>query len=753
MNDSTRTQGASQNNPQGHIANNPSNSTNHNDEIDLGEYLGILLAHKWLIAAVTLIGGLIGISYALIATPIYQANALIQVEDQQASALAGLEDVAGLLEGDAAIEAEVQLLRSRLVIRKAVEQLSLNIVAEPRYFPLVGRAIARRYTSTQVGVAKPWFAQPQFAWGGEQITVDFLEVPEHMLGSPLRLLAGREGRYTLLDEDEQLLLKGEVGQLIEIDGLTLFVAKLKARPGSQFNLIHLSPVESIRRVLNNLGVSERGKKSGMLGLTLSGPDKILITTLLNKIADVYVEQNVARSSAEAELSLSFLEKQLPPLKERVDAAENAYNLYRTQHGSVDLATETQSVLAGLVNVEQALLELQQERDELRNRFKPAHPVIKALDDKITLLSDHGSELESHADQLPETQRDILRLARDVEVNTMLYTKLLNIAQELRVVKAGTVGNVRIIDHALVPEKPIKPKKSLIVVLALVLSSFFGVALVFLLNALRGGVNDPDQLEQQLGLPVYASIMHSKLQAKMIKTSKKTGEPIGVLAQLHAQEPTIESFRSLNTSLYFSLKQASNNIIMIAGASPGIGKSFTAINLAATMANSGLKVLLIDGDLRRGMLHKYTGVGRGKGLAELITENANDASNYTHSTSVDGLELIPTGKLPPNQAELLLHEAFTRQLDSLSSHYDQVIIDSPPILAVTDAAIIGRNAATTLLVVKANFHPMRELEQATKQLQQAGIDIKGIVFNDVELNSGRYGYGKYVYQYEYKSGKT
>ena len=748
MIDSTA-QGPSQNNPQGRMTNNFPNATHYDDEVDLGEYLGMLLVHKWLIAAVTFIGVLIGLSYVLIATPIYQANALIQVEDQQASALAGLEDVAGLLEGDAAIEAEVQLLRSRLVIRKAVEQLSLNIVAEPRYFPLLGRAIARRYSSTHEGVAKPWFAQPQFAWGGEDIAVDFFDVPEDLLGAPLRLLAGQEGSYTLLDEDEQLLLKGEVGRLVEKDGLTLFVARLKARPGSQFELLRLSPMDAIKRVLDNLGASERGKNSGMLGITLTGPDKIQITALLNKIADVYVEQNVARSSAEAELSLSFLEKQLPPLKERVDAAENAYNLYRTQHGSVDLATETQSVLEGLVNVEQALLELQQERDELRNRFKPAHPVIKSLDDKINLLSDHSSELESHADRLPATQRDILRLARDVEVNTMLYTKLLNIAQELRVVKAGTVGNVRIIDHALVPEEPIKPKKALIIVLALVVSLFFGIALVFLLNAMRGGVNDPDQLEQRLGLPVHASIMHSKRQAKMNKASKKTGEPIGVLAQLHAQELAIESFRSLNTSLYFSLKQASNNIIMIAGASPGIGKSFTAINLAATMAGSGIKVLLIDGDLRRGILHKYTRDGRDKGLSELITENGKDASGYIHPTGVDGLDFMPTGKLPPNPAELLLHEAFKQQLGALSGQYDQVIIDSPPILAVTDAAIIGRNAATTLLVVKANFHPMRELEQATKQLQQAGIDIKGIVFNDVEMNSGRYGYGKYVYQYEYK----
>lgn len=726
------------------------------EEIDLAEYLGVLLAYKWLIALVAFIGALLGGGYAFIATPIYQANALIQVEDQQASGLSALEGVASLFEGESATEAEIELLRSRMVIREAVDQLSLNIVAEPEYFPLIGRAVARHFAPEQPGgVAKPWLDLPQYAWGGEKITVDFLEVPASLLGEPLRLIAGQLGKYRLLDEDEQLLLKGEVGRLAEasVDGdgkLKLFVSALKARSGTHFELVRFSPIESIERVLGDLSVKEKGKKSGMLNLTINGSDKAIITQLLNKIADVYVTQNVARSSAEAELSLSFLDKQLPPLKERVDAAENAYNQYRTQHSSVDLAAETKSVLEGIIQIEMAVLDLQQERDELRNRFKPAHPVIKALDGKIGILKSQSKKFEQDADQLPETQRDILRLARDVEVNTGLYTKLLNIAQELRVVKAGTVGNVRIIDYALTLEKPIKPKKALIIAIASLASLFMGVILAFLLRALQGGVSDPDEIERRLGLPVYASIMHSKPQQKMMKGAKKGVQSIGILAHECPDDPTVESFRSLRTTLHFSLKQANNNIIMIAGASPKVGKSFTSINLAAVLASSGKKVLVIDCDLRKGYLHRYIGGERAPGLSEIITGNGSGLKKSIQSTEINGLYLLSTGKLPPNPAELLLHELFKKNLDALSRQFDYVVIDGPPILAVTDAAIIGKNAATTLLVVKANYHPMRELEQATRQLQQAGVEVKGAVFNDVEINSGRYGYGKYIYQYDYKT---
>ena len=735
--------------------NSPAQSSFIDEEvIDLAEYLGVLLAYKWLIGIVTLIGLFFGGSYAFLATPVYQANALIQVEDSKGSGLGALEDVSSLLEGgDAAVEAEIQLLYSRMVIKSAVDQLSMNTIAEPDYFPLIGHAAARYFTADAGSIASPWLSLSQYAWGGEQINIGFFDVPDSLLGEPLQIVVGSSGQYHLINEDGQLLLKGQVGKLAEAPWLggeqvKLLISVLHARPDTHFNLIQQTPIGSVKTVLENFSVKEKGKKSGMLNLSMSGEDTASATQLLNKIADVYVGQNISRNAAEAGLSLSFLERQLPALKERVDAAENAYNQYRTQHGSADLATETISVLQGIVEIEAAILELQQERGELRKRYKEAHPVIQSLDEKIALLNAQGEKYEESANQLPETQRDILRLRRDVEVNTALYTKLLNTSQELKVVEAGTVGNVRIIDYALIPEKPIKPKKAMVLAVAIVVSLFLGVLLAFMLRALRGGVNDPDEVEQKLGLPVYASILHSDVQQKKMKRAKKGTEAIGILAAEDPDDSAVESFRSLRTTLHFTLKQAENNIMMVTGASPGVGKSFVSMNLATVLANNEKTVLVIDCDLRKGYLNRYIGIDRTPGLSELIAGETDGTE--VHTTGVDGLYLLPTGTLPPNPAELLLHKSFKENLDKLSHKYDYVIIDGPPILAVTDPAIIGVHAATTLLVIKENHHPIRELEQATRQLQQAGVEVKGAIFNDVAINKGRYGYGKYIYQYDYKS---
>ena len=282
---------------------------------------------------------------------------------------------------------------------------------------------------------------------------------------------------------------------------------------------------------------------------------------------------------------------------------------------MDLQTETLGVLTNLSSIGAQMLELEQQRNELRKKFKSAHPTIRALDGKIAILKAEEERLESNTDALPEKQKEILRLAREVEMNTILYSKLLNTAQELRVAKAGTVGNVRIIDYALAPLQPVKPKKSMIIGLALVLGLFFGVVLAFVLRAIRGGVNDPSLIEKKLGLPVYASILFSPEQEQLNKQVKKDKTlASGILASNAPSSLTMEAFRSLRTSLYFSLQEADNKVLMITGSAPNIGKTFTSINLAAVFAEAGKKVLVIDADLRRGTLHKYLGVSREKGLS-------------------------------------------------------------------------------------------------------------------------------------------
>jgi tyrosine-protein kinase Etk/Wzc len=729
------------------------------DEIELGELFATLVDNKWFIAFVTVVVLAIGTAKALLDQPVYKADAMLQVEENSPS-LGALDAVSDLMESKVPVEAEIELIKSRSILGAAVKNLNLEIIAKPKYFPVIGKAIARRFQQYNEGdeVSSPLFGQPGYAWGGEAIHVDTFTVPPNWLGKNLILTAGKQGHFRLIYEDE-LVLEGEVGKPVskqlgdKQQFVTIFVSLLKSRPETRFILMRQSEGEAISLLKENITVTEKGKKTGILELTMESisPDSAVQT--LNEVANIYVRQNVEQKSAEAQKTLEFLDKQLPQLKQQLEAATIALNDYRTRHGSIDLDVETKSVLKGVVELQTQITLLQQKRDELRQKFTESHPSVVAIDKQIARLQGQMNSNDKKIEVLPETQQVILRLARDVQVSTELYTALLNNTQTLRVSKAGTVGNVRIIDYAVLPTEPIKPKKALIVAVSLILGLILGVALAFIRKSLHRGVEDPDLIERQLNIPVYATIPHSAQQLKIntkLKKNPQSNEPC-ILALENNDDLAIESLRSLRTTLHFAFLEARNNIVMITGPSPGVGKSFVSINLAAVLADAGKKILLIDGDLRKGLINKTLGVSREQGLSEFIS-NTITLDEAIHKISIANFDFIATGSIPPNPSELLLHERFGNFLENISKHYDHVIIDSPPILAVTDAAIIGRMASATLMVIRAGQHPLRELEQSTKRLLQAGVDIKGIVFNDVTMTSSRYGYGKYVYQYSYEKSK-
>ena len=558
------------------------------------------------------------------------------------------------------------------------------------------------------------------------------------------------------------MLEGQVNKLAKklIDGenepVSLFIPLLKARPGTRFELVRQSDIAAMDSLKNAITVTEKGKASGILELTTENSNPQLAVQILNEIANIYVHQNVDDNSAEAQKTLAFLEEQLPKLKEQLEVSTAKLNDYRTREGSLDLEQETKGVLEGVVELQTQITLLQQKRDELRQRFTESHPSVVALDKQIERLQGQMASHEQKIESLPETQKVILRLSRDVEVNTELYTQLLNNAQTIRIAKAGTVGDVRIIDYAVLPSVPIKPKKPLIVAIALVLGLVLGIALALIKKAMQRGIEDPDQIEQQLNIPVYATVPFSEMQ-KSLRKQRRNKDPSQsyppiLLAVEHPEDLAIESLRSLRTTLHFAFLETENNVIMLTGPSPGCGKSFVSLNLAIVLATTGKKILLIDGDLRRGHLHKELNVRRELGLSELVSQSVL-LTESIHKIPDANIDFIATGKLPPNPSEILLHNRFAKLLDTLKQQYDYVIIDAPPILAVTDAAIMGRLAGATLMVLRSGMHPMREIEQASKRLSHAGVRTKGMVFNGIVRSASAYGAYRYVYQYDYKSRKN
>ncbi|MCB1921413.1 MAG: polysaccharide biosynthesis tyrosine autokinase [Candidatus Competibacteraceae bacterium] len=721
------------------------------EEINLGEYLAILLEYKWFLLAVIFITGLGGGLYAFLATPIYKADALLQVEQSLGGGLTALAALKPMLEGTEAdpVTTELELLQSRMVLGQVVDRLKLDLYAEPMYVPLIGAAIARHYTGE--GVSLPWLGAETYAWGGEEITLDALDTPPALLGEDFTLVAGEAGRFTLFDPDEQRLLEGQVGERATGGGVSLFISRLKARPGTRFTLRRDSRITAIDELLEQLSAQERTRGSSIIEISLLGPQPAQLTQILDEILQTYVRQNVERRSAQSENTLAFLETQLPLLKDQLDAAEAAYNTYRLQEGSVDLTSETQSVLKSIVEFDAEILKLQQERDDLRQRYTPAHPTVIALDAKLNRLRTGREKLDAQVSKLPITQQRILGLARDVEVNTRLYAGLLTTAQELRVARAGTVGNVRIVDVAVALDEPVKPRKALVLAVTLVLGLVLGLGLVFLRRQLQVTVDDPEQIEHRLGLPVYASIPHSKREVAIARVLKRhRGDEGQLLAIVDPEDDAVESLRSLRTTLHFALMDADNGALLITGSSPGLGKSFISKNLAVVLAQSGKKVAIVDADLRKGLLHQGFGLSREQGVSEYVSGVAR-LEEILKATVLPNLMAITTGQRPPNPSELLMHLRFEELLQQLNKLFDIVIVDAPPVLAVTDAAIVGRMTGATLLVARAGNHPMRELEQTIKRLAQAGVQVKGFVFNDLDVNRlrYRYGYKGYVYRYSYK----
>ena len=330
--------------------------------------------------------------------------------------------------------------------------------------------------------------------------------------------------------------------------------------------------------------------------------------------------------------------------------------------------------------------------------------------------------------------------------------MLNQAQQLDIARAGTVGNVRIIDKAAVDTtRPVKPKKALVVLGGTFLGGFLAVAFIFIRQMLNRGVEDPAAIEQ-LGLPVYASIpvsateMESSVRGKHVRGDGRQH----LLVVSDPADLATEALRSLRTSLHFARLEAKNNVLMISGSSPEAGKTFISANLAAVIAQAGQRVLLIDGDMRKGALHKVIGGSAEVGLSDLISGQKSLDEVTRPVPGVEHLRFIARGKVPPNPAELLMNAKFTALLEKLTPLYDLVLIDTPPILAVTDAAVIGHQAGTSLLVVRFGLNQAREIALAKQRFEQNGVELKGAIFNAVEKRSA--GYYSYGY-YEYKTAKT
>jgi len=727
----------------------------HGDNVSISDYFRVL-SDSWRLVCMVALGILaLGAFYGALNPPMYRTDALIQIGSQNSSSsdAEALGRLASIFDSKvkAGADTEMELIRSRLVVGETVRQLHLEISAYPRYFPVFGQWIAKLNGATSFSDAP--LGLRRFAWGDERIDVSKFDIPHSAIGREFLVKAGKDGSFELIAPDGIVLGQGTAGkELVAPYGggeARLVVNELYAPPGCEFTLTANSTLATILALQNALAISERKSQSGMIGIALEGRDPSRVADIVNTIAQEYRAQDLARRSSEAEHSLLFLEGQLPKLRAELQQAEDQYNAFRNSRGTVDLSVESRLLLQQVVDLDTAMRGLMQQRDDIAERYQPGYPALAAVNAKIARMQQDREALSRRIATLPDTEQTALRLMRDVRVDTELYTSLLNSAQQLRVIKAGNVGNVRIVDRALPAEKAIKPNWRALLSLSAALGVALGIVAAFLRKAMIGGVERSVEIERALGVPVCAVVPHSERQVRLQEDMRRRLPGVHVLAARSPCDVAVEGVRSLRTALQSIGGAPRNNVIMITSSTPGAGKSFLSANLAAVQAAGGKRVLLIDADMRMGNMHASFAPAGGAGLRELLNGAAFD--DVVQRDVMDGVDLIPRGGDSLNPADILMSRRLSELIDAASMRYDSVVIDTPPVLAVTDATLIGRQAGTTLFVVRHGRHSVAEVHEALSRLQKGGVSVSGVLFTDVPADRSTYGSG-YGTSYRYSKSR-
>lgn len=706
------------------------------DEVPrLSDYRDIFQDQRWLIGGVVAAALAAGVVYATLATPIHRGNLLVQVEESEPDGKMFLNETSGLFEIKTPTTGEIQVLGSRLVLGAAVDRAGLRVEARPRYLPVIGEWLAGRAGA---------LSQPGFLGHGgrvagtERIEVARFAVPAALENTePFIVTALGDGRYTLRHRLLDAPLEGVVGQPLRQavpDGpVDLEIGRLDGLPGAEFTVSVFSRYRAIEQLQGRLQLTEQGRQSNVISVVLEDTDPVRLARSLEAIGDRYVTQNMERKSAEAQKTLAFLDAQLPVFERQLQRSEDAYAKFKNVNGNVDFDEETRVWLNRTSALQATLLDLQLRRREADLSFTGQSPRMVALDRQIGTVQGELGSLNARVASMPGIQRDALRLERDVKVNGDLYQSMRNNALQMRLVKEGRIGNVRLLDRAEVADAPVRPQKPLIVAFALVLGLFAGPGLAIVRARRTSGIRHADEVEAAVGLPVHAVLPHSPLQAALDPVRGGDGGRPGarLLADAHPHSAPIEALRNLRVMLRPGWRRAAGNRILVTGATAGVGRSFVARNLALLLAQSGQRVLLVDADFRGAQRGGAFGLAASPGLSDVLSGRAV-AADAVHAAVRPNLDVLAAGDAPALPADLLASEAFVRTLDRLSPHYDVVVLDAAPILAAADALAVALACGTVWIVARAEHGSLGELNEGIRRLHQAGVAVAGLLFNGVDL---------------------
>ncbi len=693
------------------------------DEIDLRAYWQVLRRRRWIVFLVFLLASVSGLVGAYLATPIYRATLMLQIDREPVKVL----EFQGVVEGEAGdkdfYETQYELLRSRALARRVIDQLGLDErgVLEPE------RDGVRALLGLTEGQAAPDPRRRQ------RVLVDrFLEA---LTVEPVR--RSRLVRIHFDHPDPKVALEvvntvAEVFMDMNIerrfeasayakDFIREQLAQVQARlEDSERRLVAFAREHEIMTLDGGKSVDDQRLREISLALNAAEQERIEAESRYQQM----VGQGVVIGAPE--VLDSPVIQELKRAKARLEAEYNEKLLFykpaypamvelrgRIEELEAQIAEESAQILAAVRN---EYLAAKAKEEKLRARLEEVKAEVLALRDR-------------------SIQYNILK--REVQTNRELYNGLLQRLKEVGVAGGVDSNNISVVDPAELPLAPYKPRVSLIVALAAALGLMGGVLLAFVVDFLDDTIQRPEDLEQRLGLPLFGIVPALPAHEDGVDPAlQSVAEPTGAIA---------EAYRSVRTALMFATPEGAPKTLQLTSAAAGEGKSSSALNIAVSFTQMGERVLLVDADLRNPSLHQLAGLPNVAGLSNVIVGEVA-AKDAVQATSVEGLFVLTSGPIPPNPAELLGSRGMDELLQLLQARFDRVIIDGPPVLGLADALVLANKVQATLVIASAGETRFGHLEAALKRLQHAHAHLLGGILCKVQEDHGAHAYYHSYYYY-------
>lgn len=747
-------------------------------EVGLSDYLRVLYRRR-IVAILTFLVVLLSVTvHTFLMTPIYEAFCLVQIKQEQTQNIL-LGDLIQLGRTNQ-VPAEMEIIRSRTVAEAVVRELRLDVM------------LLEHTRDLEVNLADVNLAQEK---RGQTLTVEFVD---------------DKGRFEVLHKGDKLG-EGTLADGFSVDGSQFNVLLEKAEKGDWFKFVQRPFDATVRMVQGNLGVAEVGEKTQIIKISYSSQYPEMARDIVNKTVEVYQRQNIDEKSREAQQTLKFIEAQLDIIRDNLDASEDNLKRFKQDHGIMMLSEEAgaliestakfemqkaqleiqkhqyQSMLTAIDNegIEQAslpslssaedtvlaslglkLAELKGQKGALLSDMTENAPEVKALTQEInalgsqirTVLKNTVASLQAQLNKLhnviggfdekinalPDTERALAGLMRSSEVTNQIYTFLLQKHEEARIAKAATIGNIRIIDLAVTPKSPIKPRVRLNLLLGMVAGLLLALGMAFFLEFIDDSLKSIDEVERVIRKPVYGIIPRIPDYRKEPEAARPVSA--NLVTHYSPKSPISEAFRTLRTNIHFADPDQQLTSLLITSAGPSEGKSTIVSNLALTFANTGRRTLLLDCDLRKPNVHNIFETQRDPGLTNVLMKESS-WKDVLRETKIPNLYMIPSGPIPPNPTEMVGSQGMKDLIEQFKTEFDLILLDSPPVVAVTDAAILSVVVDATLLVVELGRSRASGVNRALDLLEKVKANLMGIITNNI--SSGyKYDYGYYSYYYYY-----